>query len=707
MTRENSNTLRLLVILGLVGCVAPTDDLPAYEREAELPVLQVLEGVYDGESFSFRTLTQEELGDEVELPDVAGLEQPLVDVPSFGCATCTGSDYVAFSNVTGERRAITNGAAVSGTPIWSASDAAICGAVPTTGVCQRIRMRNLYAGSQLERVYAELTSLTPTGSTTAVQIPAQPFAAPADFGLAAPAVANARWRGGEIGRSSPTTGGVTNWWAFTGSTPSGSTFTFSFRLQVRGQIVSPTRRANVVGNDDPAANYPAVTSGAVRNNSQIGMSSNGRFVVFSTNAPALTGGRSNFNIVRHDMQTGENLVVNMVDGGTTIAEGCIATDPSVSEDGNRVSFSSEACTLIPSLGAPPAGLPQAYVRDIAANTTRLISASSTGGYSNERVFSSRLSGNGLVAVFESRATNLLVGQPAIGGTRARNCIEVYRRDLAANTTIHASAVAGTTLNAAAGFAAVCNRFAPAGAKPDIERNGARIIFQSFQPLDPADSNGDADIYVYRHGAGPTADVYRISLSNTGAQLASPTGFDWPAITPSGNFVAFSGSASGVIGASSGKQLYRRQFGRLAHSSLVRVTVSPSGAVGAGGLGTDPLVPVLSETGRFVTFSSTMTNLIAPNFSSGPRLFSCDLQAASSALRRCFVAGTAQMTPSSGFTHTIVQGGSRHALACPNENEACFAAYITDASGWTFANGTAQIAVSPLGDPRDQMTGPLP
>jgi Tol biopolymer transport system component len=697
---------RTLTVLALVaGCAAQTDEVPAHERDSELPVLQVIEGVYDGNSFSFRTLTQEELGDDVELSEIAGLEQPLVDIPSFGCSTCTGSDYVAFSNVQGARHAITNGAAVDGAALWTAATASTCGAVPTTGVCQRVRMRNLYS-TQLERVYAELTQLSPTGSTTAVSIPVQPYGAPADFGLAAPAVANARWRGGEIGRLSPSTGGVTNWWAFTGTTPAGSNFTFTFRLQVRGQIVSATRRANLAGSDDPATNYPARTSGAARNLSQVGMSSNGRYVVFSTNAAALTGGRTNFNVVRHDMQTGDNLVVNMVDGGTTVAEGCIATDPSISEDGTRVTFLSEGCTLIGALGAPPAGLPQAYVRDLSANTTRLVSASTSAGYSNERAVSARISGNGQVVVFESRATNLVAGTPPVDANRARNCVEVYRRDLATNSTIHVSAIAGTALNSPSGFTPICNRFAPAGAKPDLERGGNRIVFQSFQPLEASDTNGDADIYVYRQGFG-SADIYRISLSNAGAQLAAPTGFDWPAITPSGNFVAFSASASGVIGASSGKQLYRRQFGRTAHSSLVRVTVSPSGAVGAGGTGTDPLVPVLSESGRFVTFASSMTNLLSAA-TAGSRMFTCDLQATSTQLRRCFITGTAQMTPSSTFVSTVVGGGSRHALACPNENEACYLAYNTDCSGWTaLANGSVQIAVSPVGDPRDQMTEPTP
>ena len=181
----------------LVGCAAETELAPTHvEPPIEpLPVLALIEGEWDGRELTFRTLEEHEVA---ELADDGLVSAELVDIPSRSCTstTCTDANYVAFSNVAGTRVSVTNGVA---TGTWNTT---LCGPAPvspSSGVCQQVRLRNLYS-TQIERAYADLISLTPTGVATSASVPIQPFSATTDFSLA-PAIANGLWRFGEIGRS--------------------------------------------------------------------------------------------------------------------------------------------------------------------------------------------------------------------------------------------------------------------------------------------------------------------------------------------------------------------------------------------------------------------------------------------------------------------------------------------------------------------------
>jgi Tol biopolymer transport system component len=702
--------LGVLLCVGGFACASDDFDLPPLVDE--VPVLQVVLGEFDGSEFHFRTLQPgETLNTALEPVDaeVGAAQHYLVDLASYGCtgAACTGDDYVAFSNVAGSRRAIANGAAQGTDALWTTSDTSDCGAPPTTGVCQEIRMRNLYA-SQLERVYVGLTTLTPTGSTTSVVAPTtQPFAATEDFGAASPTAGNAFWRAGTIGRLSPETGGVTQHWAFTGATPEGSNFTFRFLIEVRGQIAMPTRRATVVGIDNPSPNYAELPSGNAVNGN-IDMTPDGRFVVFASTSSVLTGQGSGSYIVRHDMTTGENLVVTMTNGTTTVPSGCTAAQPSISADGNRIAFQSGNCPLA-SVSGRVRPTAQIYVRDVAAQTTTLVSINTSGSYGNLTSLSPRISADGSAVVFRSGATNLIAGYPGVTASRPTSCMEVYRRDLALASTTHVSAIAGSVPNATTGYTSNCTSTAPAGTDPDIDATGGTIVFRGAQPLVADDTNGDFDVYVYVHGAGPV-DLYRVSLSSAGAQIAAPTGFANPSISPDGSTIALSSTASGLTGSSNGsRHVYVRSSAAGANGTLERVTETATGAIGSGGSGGTPF-PVLSNSGRFVGFISNLSNLASPYIATTQNFYVCDTGAPSPVLDRCFLANTIQLTPSNDFAR-IGGGGTgnagRPAIACADEDESCYVAYLMDGSSTGLGSGGLQVWVSPIGDPRYQMSSPSP
>ena len=102
------------------------------------------------------------------------------------------------------------------------------------------------------------------------------------------------------------------------------------------------------------------------------LSADGRYVAFSVRVgrPNGTAESLRTKIWRHDLQTGENVLVSRASGVRGIPADGYATDPSISEDGLRVAFASTASNLSE---AKPDGIAGVFVRDLARNTTTLLS----------------------------------------------------------------------------------------------------------------------------------------------------------------------------------------------------------------------------------------------------------------------------------------------------------------------------------------------
>lgn len=689
---------------------APNGDLPYDEEPGAvtfLPVVQIVEGTFQDGELTFRNLEPDELvARGLMQPDADASADgvavdPLVDLPSYSCTptTCTGTEYVAISNVTGGGRAITHGVAVSGFPAWTASDVPNCGPIPgagSAGVCRNIQARNLYS-QQLERVYFEVYGLTPAGSTTSVAMSAtQPFAASPNFGLST-SMASRHFRMGEMGRSSPTTGGQAMWWAFSGTTTGSGVMTFSFLVQVHGLVVSPTQRASLANGllDDPTTGYPArtlVTPASVN----IAISEDARYVAFAT-ATA---------VYRKDMSNGTL---------TTVASGCTtASHPHLSADGSVLVFQASGCDLS-GLGSTTAS-PQVYARDFTTGTTQLISRSTTAGYGGSTSSLPRVSADGVVVVFQSAAVNLMPGTPA-SATRP-GCVETYRYNRSSGTMSHASAIRSSSISVpTAGWDAGCTGSSTAGIAPDVSGDGNLVVFSGLRPLDTvADTDTRSDVYVYNHAATVSAGlavVYRVSVRDTGGPytLATSTGVT---ISADGALIAFGTDATNVITGTtttaSRRHIYRRSSTESAYATIVRIDRRVDGAEPSA---TTTGIPALSRTGRFVAFWSGANDMASSgSFTvAGSQVYVCDT-AAASPLNRCWVASTMQPTASGGFSVLagVVSASSRIGMAYPSDVGAGYVAYQGAPSTGTWASagaGGQQIFVSPIGDPRYQQVTIIP
>jgi hypothetical protein len=120
------------------------------------------------------------------------------------------------------------------------------------------------------------------------------------------------------------------------------------------------------------------------------ISANGRYVVFDSAASNLVAGDGNgtYDVFRHDRATGETIRISVPFTEPGIGGGTMAT---ISDDGDRVAFSSTAFDLISN---DANGARDVFVRDVAAGTTTRVSASITGSDGDQASGSAMISGDG-------------------------------------------------------------------------------------------------------------------------------------------------------------------------------------------------------------------------------------------------------------------------------------------------------------------------
>lgn len=135
------------------------------------------------------------------------------------------------------------------------------------------------------------------------------------------------------------------------------------------------------------------------------LSGDGRFVAFQSRAsnlvPGDTGGS---DVFVHDRQSGVTTKVSVSSGGA--AANSDAVLPSISTDGRFVAFSSTASTLV---AGDTNGTEDAFVHDRQTAQTTRVSISSGAAQANAVSTLAAISGSGHVVAFWSLASNLVPG----------------------------------------------------------------------------------------------------------------------------------------------------------------------------------------------------------------------------------------------------------------------------------------------------------
>jgi Tol biopolymer transport system component len=253
----------------------------------------------------------------------------------------------------------------------------------------------------------------------------------------------------------------------------------------------------------------------------------------------------------------------------------------VSSDGRFVAFQSSATNLVP---GDTNGTWDVFVRDRLTGTTERVSIDSSGVQANgsSGLYGISISPDGRYVVFESIATNLVIGDTNGAG-------DLFLRDRLMGTTervsLDSSGAQGNALST----------------HPSIADAGRLVVLASnASNLVAGDTNGELDIFIRDRVSGATELV---SVSTAGVQGNSISEFS--SISADGRYVAFSSSATNLAPLDTNLRVdvfvRDRQLGL-----TTRVSRSSTGVQGNG----HSNLPCISSDGRYVAFMSEATNLVA-------------------------------------------------------------------------------------------------
>ncbi|MGZ8144244.1 MAG: TolB family protein [Methylosarcina sp.] len=332
-------------------------------------------------------------------------------------------------------------------------------------------------------------------------------------------------------------------------------------------------------------------------NSAPSISGDGRYVAFNSEATNLVANDTNGlpDVFVRDLKTG---VTQRVSVNSEEVEGNYGggSSPAISANGRLVAFSSSASNLV--LGDTN-NLPDVFVRDLKTGETRRVSVDSVGaeGNGSSGGIGIDISDNGQFVAFSSYASNLVAGDN-------NDREDVFVHDLKTGVTKRVS------VNSAGEEVSDCT-FSLSSYSPSISANGRFVAFSSNAcNLVEGDTNdyGDPlfqgnDIFVHDLGTGETK---RVSVDSSGGEF---TVSDDSAISGNGRFVVFRSSYGGYLNLN-----YFITSNIVVHDLKTGTTQIVS--VGNGqenenyDYGIGSYYPSISATGRFISFSSDATNMVA-------------------------------------------------------------------------------------------------
>jgi Tol biopolymer transport system component len=329
------------------------------------------------------------------------------------------------------------------------------------------------------------------------------------------------------------------------------------------------------------------TSGAQANDGSAAPSVtfDGRFVVFFSDATNLIAGPHNGKrqIYLRDRFTNTTTVVSVANSGE-LGDGDSAW-AAISQSGAVVAFESVATNLS---GIDANELRDIYVRDLSKGVTERLTVAADGSETDGNSYHPSASFDGRYIVFHSDATNLVAGDVNL-------CSDVFIRDRVAGVTQRVST----------------NAFGVAGNGPSrhatVSADGAIVVFESDATnLDSSDTNGATDIFVKNMVTG---SVKRITNNASGAAAAGHSAD--ARLTPDGRFVVFTSDATDLKVANAGNPSNPAGRRLVYVADLFSGLIERASSTVSGGVpDANCYIPDISADGRFITYSSPSSLIVA-------------------------------------------------------------------------------------------------
>lgn len=308
------------------------------------------------------------------------------------------------------------------------------------------------------------------------------------------------------------------------------------------------------------------------------ISADGRYVAFTSSAANLTPGDTNgeLDVFVRDRVTHTTVLVSSGPHGALGDGPSVA--PSISGDGRRVAFESDADNLVE---GDTNGTGDVFVHDVVTGLTRRLSVEGHGTQTESPSFGAAISADGTSVAFESFSSRLVPDD-------TNGALDVFVADVATGDISRVSLATG-------GGQANDRSYSPS-----ISADGRVVAFASFASnLVPGDTNGLLDVFVHRRDQQTTT---RLSVGPGGVE---GDGLSFaPVVSADGAMVVFSSEASNLVPEDSNGM--RDVF--VASTTSGVVTRLSRGAANRGGDGPS-LGPVLDASGAMVAFASFATNLV--------------------------------------------------------------------------------------------------
>ena len=383
-------------------------------------------------------------------------------------------------------------------------------------------------------------------------------------------------------------------------------------------------------------------------------SEDGQFVAFSSSSTNLVAGDTNgeYDIFLRDRANDTTTRVSITSTGAE-ALGGDSMNPSISDDGTLIVFESEATNLVVGDSNSDKDI---FMHDTATGTSIRISTTTTGLETTNDSRNAKISGDGEWIVFETDASL----QPS----DTNNISDIYLYEVASGTITRISEnTDGTQSNGIS-------------RNPSLSSDGRYIVFESAATtLVSGDTNGAFDIFLYDRILD---NLERVNLTIGNTQSAGSS--YRPSVSDDGNRVVFESDATDLIGAFNDTNGNRDIFIRLRNvPSTARVSVNSSGVQSNG----DSTQATISRDGTGVLFQSLASTLVDD-----------DTNGLSDIFMRSIDSATTQRL-SLNRNGVEANGASYNAHLCPTERYVTFHTEATNMDTVTDDNGVDDIVAVPV------------
>jgi hypothetical protein len=316
----------------------------------------------------------------------------------------------------------------------------------------------------------------------------------------------------------------------------------------------------------------------------------------------------------------------------------LSTGASISSDGRYVVFTSTSPDLVAN---DTNNVTDIFVRDRTAGTTQRVSVDSSGNQGNDSSRVPSISADGRYVAFTSLATNLVEGDTnKVEGSSFGDDVFVRDRDTDADGIFDEAGAVSTERVSVSSSGIQTNNTDRSPYRPSISSNGRYVAFTSRATnLVANDTNSAEDVFVRDRTTGTTQ---RVSIDSSGNQVSGACnefaceggrgrGDSIVSISSSGRYVAFSSSAFNLVANDTNdlNDIFVRDrdtdtdgiFDEAGAASTERVNVGGCAAQANH----ESLSPSISPDGRYVTFGSQATNLVANDTDASPDAFVRDRQ----------------------------------------------------------------------------------